>query len=208
MAVRRPARSPTRRSQPTYRGINATPRDLLIFSCNPQACELRGLDEEVQAVQRAFARSADVRHMRNLDPKELQQELLSRPPKAFMFIGHANAEVDGEHTLAFCSGRRRELVAVQPETLARLLGEFSPARGGPLRLVFLNGCQSEDLGRAVLAAGVPHVVCWSTLVETKVKPIRRTETHAVWPLLTLEPQRAAANDVSLHPLAGQAPIPN
>ena len=47
---RRPARSPGRREQ--YRGINATPRDLLIFSCNPQACELPGLDE---ALSTAFA---------------------------------------------------------------------------------------------------------------------------------------------------------
>lgn len=167
---RRPSRSPPRRESDggaIYRGIHDKPRDLLIFSCNPKTCALPGLDEEVHAVQRAFKRSADVRHVRNLDPKELQKELLSRPPRCFMFVGHANAEVDGAKTLAFCTGKDRELCAVTPETLAKLLGEFSPARGGPLRLVFLNGCQSEALGRAVLDAGVPHVVCWSTIVETK-----------------------------------------
>ena len=39
-----------------------------------------------------------------------------------------------------------------------------PTIAGSLELVFLNGCRSERLGRALLDAGVPTVVCWSTLV--------------------------------------------
>ena len=85
-----------------------------------------------------------------------------------MFIGHANIELEGQRTLAF-TDRRRELVAVRPATLANMLGQFSPARGGPLELVFLNGCESEALGKAVRRAGIPNVVCWRTLVENGVK---------------------------------------
>ena len=115
-------------------------------------------------MQRAYPRDADVRQVRNLDPNELRQELRTRPPRAFMFIGHANVQLEGQRTLAF-TDRRRELVAVRPETLASMLGQFSPARGGPLELVFLNGCESEALGQAVRRAGIPYVVCWRTLVE-------------------------------------------
>ena len=115
-------------------------------------------------MQRAYPRDADVRQVRNLDPNELRQELCTRPPRAFMFIGHANIELEGQRTLAF-TDRRRELVAVRPATLASMLGQFSPARGGPLELVFLNGCESEALGKAVRKAGIPNVVCWRTLVE-------------------------------------------
>lgn len=172
---RRPVRSPCRRESssgssgagsPGGRSSprNDEPRDLLIFSCNPKACALPGLDDEAHAVQRAYPRDADVRQVRNLDPNELRQELRTRPPRAFMFIGHANIELEGQRTLAF-TDRRRELVAVRPETLASMLGQFSPARGGPLELVFLNGCESEALGQAVRRAGIPHVVCWRTLVE-------------------------------------------
>ena len=85
-------------------------------------------------MQHAYPRDADVRHVRNLDPNELRQELRTRPPRAFMFIGHANVQLEGQRTLAF-TDRRRELVAVRPETLASMLGQFSPARGGPLELV-------------------------------------------------------------------------
>ena len=171
---RRPVRSPCRRESSGSSGAsspggrssprNDEPRDLLIFSCNPKACALPGLDDEAHAVQRAYPRDADVRQVRNLDPNSLRQELRTRPPRAFMFIGHANIELEGQRTLAFTDGRR-ELVAVKPETLASMLGQFSPARGGPLELVFLNGCESEALGQAVRRAGIPHVVCWRTLVE-------------------------------------------
>jgi len=172
---RRPVRSPCRRESssgssgagsPGGRSSprNDEPRDLLIFSCNPKACALPGLDDEAHAVQRAYPRDADVRQVRNLDPNELRQELCTRPPRAFMFIGHANIELEGQRTLAF-TDRRRELVAVRPATLASMLGQFSPARGGPLELVFLNGCESEALGKAVRKAGIPNVVCWRTLVE-------------------------------------------
>jgi len=57
------------------------------------------------------------------------------------------------------------MVAVPPNKLADLLGAVSTARGGPLELVFLNGCSTEDLGLALRAAGIPEVLCWSTPVE-------------------------------------------
>jgi CHAT domain-containing protein len=137
----------------------------LVFFCDPKAASLSALDDEAQAVQDAFPRTADVRLVRNLDAQSLQQELLARPPRFFLFLGHTNVSLDGNTpTLAF-TDRRRNLVAVKPASLSALLGSFSPAHGGPLSLVFLNGCESESLGRAVFAAGVPTVICWKTCVE-------------------------------------------
>lgn len=57
------------------------------------------------------------------------------------------------------------LAAVDPAALASLLGGCAPLRGGSLELVVLQGCCTLPLGRAVLAAGVPFVVCWSTPTE-------------------------------------------
>ena len=35
---------------------------------------------------------------------------------------------------------------------------------GSLQLAFLNGCETLELGKAALKAGVKHVICWSTPV--------------------------------------------
>ena len=171
-ARRSPA--PRRSSLPapteSYRGIQAKPRDLLIFACNPKGAPLAGLDDEAHDVQACFPKDADVRQKRNLDPEELRGEMLSRRPRAFLFIGHANANLNGQHTLAFTDGRR-QLVVVDPDVLARILGGHAPKQGGPLELVVLNGCKSLELARAVHAAGVPHVVAWRTLVHNEAARI-------------------------------------
>ena len=60
---------------------------------------------------------------------------------------------------------------MRPNEIAEMLGAHSPRSGGRLELVFLNGCCSEELGRAVHAAGVPVVVCWSTLAENSAARI-------------------------------------
>ena len=95
---------------------------------------------------------------------DLQQRLLSKPTRRFLFIGHGDAALDGERTLGFTS-KTGSLKTVSPETLASLLGAHSTKSGGRLDFVFLNGCETLELGRAVGHAGVPTVVC----LETKVK---------------------------------------
>jgi hypothetical protein len=51
--------------------------------------------------------------------------------------------------------------------LAEILGAYAPTpeKGGALELVFINGCSSYEFGRAVHAAGIPHVICWRTKVH-------------------------------------------
>ena len=52
---------------------------------------------------------------------------------------------------------------VRPETLVDMFLSLRERRGDVLELVFLNGCESEDLGHALHEqAKVPWVVCWRT----------------------------------------------
>ena len=67
------------------------------------------------------------------------------------FAGHADAELFGSYTLAWVKNGCMELV--DAESLVLLMGGA--------RLVVLNGCKSEALGRALMSAGVEDVVCWS-----------------------------------------------
>ena len=60
---------------------------------------------------------------------------------------------------------------MEPKLIADVLGVHVPSRGGCLELVFLNGCLSEALGRALVAAGIPTVVCWSTRVHDQASRI-------------------------------------
>ncbi len=98
------------------------------------------------------------------DAERLRASLKEARVRRFLFSGHADAKVPsggGERSLGFTKPGG-ELETVPPQTLAELLGEHAVGHGGALELVFLNGCNSDSLGRAVHAAGVPHVVCWQT----------------------------------------------
>ena len=99
------------------------------------------------------------------DAERLRASLKEARVRRFLFSGHADAKVPsggGERSLGFTKpGGVLETIS-SPDTLASLLGAHAPRHGGALELVFLNGCNSDSLGRAVHAAGVPHVVCWQT----------------------------------------------
>jgi len=58
-----------------------------------------------------------------------------------------------------------DLVMVPPEDVIDLLASHAVTHGGKLEMVFLNGCYSEPLARALHAAGMPYVLCWKTKVE-------------------------------------------
>eukprot|EP00966_Prymnesium_polylepis_P001534 35212-Prymnesium_polylepis.1 len=104
--------------------------------------------------------------MRNRSVAELQASLSARPPRAFLFMGHADVQIcgAGDKTLLVVDERGKAKPVV-PHVFARMLGRHSPAQGGPLELVFLNGCKSIGLGGKLREHGVPHVVCWETICE-------------------------------------------
>ena len=167
-------------------------RELLIFACSPADPEytLPSVPEEAQKVK-GTVETLSTRARRKIceacsgTADDLRRELNAVPTRRFLFSGHANArsptraDVSG-HSGASCSseGRIRTLVftdtdggvdIVEPELLIAILGLSSAGdsrrRLDQLELVFLNGCESENLGTAVCQAGVRSVVCWLTKVR-------------------------------------------
>lgn len=165
---------------PEVRRSQSEPRELLIFSCSPKDANLPGLDDEAAEVTAAIGSfAADVRHQRGGDDTDLNAALCAKPCRSFLFCGHAHANLptsDGVRcpTLVF-TNRSGGMVTVEPATLASMLGQHTAAGpaefGRALELVFLNGCCSEPLGRALLGAGVPTVICWRTKVASNAARI-------------------------------------
>lgn len=130
---------------------------LLIYACSPSHAPLANVvveADDVMAQCDAVASSGSA--------ERLRQTLVNMRPRRFLFAGHADAKLNGERTLAFTDDKGRLSVA-EPDALASMLRSVRQHRRDVLELVFLNGCSSEALGRAVREqAGVPWVVCWRT----------------------------------------------
>ena len=95
-------------------------------------------------------------------PAALSHFLLQQRPRRFHFIGHGDAQLGPEKVLGF-TGSTGGLQVVDHAAIADM---FMPVAGpNALRLVSLNGCNTEELGNALHQAGVPVVVCWRTRLE-------------------------------------------
>ena len=138
------------------------PKPLLICHCSPSVAPLPNVRPEAVDVKKAYGDSST--EVFSGTSELLREKLLDRRPARFLFAGHADRQLDaGRRTLAFedDTGRLPELV--RPETLVDMFLSLRERRGDVLELVFLNGCESEDLGRALREqAKVPWVVCWRT----------------------------------------------
>ena len=136
-------------------------KPLLIYHCSPSVAPLPNVQPEAVEVKRAYCDDAEVFSGTS---ELLRKKLLDERPARFLFAGHADRQLDpGKRTLAFedDTGRLPELV--RPDTLVDMFLSLRERRGEMLELVFLNGCESEDLGRALREqAKVPWIVCWRT----------------------------------------------
>lgn len=154
-------------------------RTTLIMVCSPRAAPLPHLADE--AVDVANVMPSHIR--RGGSASDLRSELLRQPYTHFLFAGHGDADLGPAaarpstagastsgtgKTLGFTSPSG-ELETVTPETLADVLGAHGSLRGsgGSLCTVVLNGCETENIGRRVCAAGVPYVLCWRTKAENR-----------------------------------------
>ncbi|KAL1498462.1 hypothetical protein AB1Y20_013787 [Prymnesium parvum] len=143
--------------------------ELLIFVCSPSRSPLPGLQDEALRVSRAIQASIFI----GGTAADLRRRLLCTPTRRFLFSGHADTGLGGARTLGFTSDHG-ELAAVHPPDLVDMLAAHAPCNGGELELVFLNGCHSDALGRAVHEAGIPFVVCWTTLAENSAAQLFAT----------------------------------
>ena len=132
--------------------------DLLIVTCNPfpeghphhpaavtaEAEKLRGLMPD----GRALAVSA-------VSPNQLGDLLRLNPTKRFIFNGHADAPIHkGYPTLCFNSDSGGPAV-VEPAALCNAMQGI--AKGGFLELIFLNGCNSLQLGEELQEDALGHL---------------------------------------------------
>ena len=143
-------------------------RELLIFACSPSVGPLSGLDDEAAQLSTVSSGAAIVR---GGTADDLRTQLAAWPTRAFYFLGHADVNLNsGMPTLGFTASDGA-LAPADNALIAEILGACSKTHGGHLELVVLNGCKSESLGRAIFAAGVPTVICWSTLLENQAGPV-------------------------------------
>jgi len=139
-------------------------RELLVFVCSPNVSTLANALPEAQEVKATCQGVVEIKN--GGTAQELRQQLLAVPTRRFLFTGHADASdpSGAGHTLGFTKpGGGLELV--NRADIASVLGRHGATAlsGVRLELAFLNGCCSEELGRAAITAGVPTVVCWRTL---------------------------------------------
>jgi hypothetical protein len=138
--------------------------DLVIWACNPSLAPLPQIDDEAAAVSQHFPAAIH----RGGDAEALRRKLLETPTRMFLFIGHADASIEGgARTLAFTTASGGNLIVAPNSELASMFGLSSTTSGGSLEFVFLNGCCSEELGREIQRAGVLNVVCWRTRTEDR-----------------------------------------
>ena len=143
-------------------------RPLLVFTCSPSSKSGKGPNmglASADAEAAGISRHIPATYYRGGTAGDLSAALLEQPTRRFVFIGHGDLALSGQRaTLGFTTADGG-LCAVDALALSRLLGECAPSSGGLLELVMLQGCCTLQLGRGVLAAGVPYVICWSTLTE-------------------------------------------
>ena len=152
-----------------YAGIKhhrIKPKPLLIYHCSPSKdIPLPHVRREAEEVKTAYMRPNSIQDAEAScgTSERLRQKLILKRPALFLFAGHADTELDpGKRTLAFVD-ENGGIDVVRPETLVDVFRSLRERRGDVLELVFLNGCQSEELGRALCEqANVPWVVCWRT----------------------------------------------
>ena len=139
----------------------ATPSscELLCLGCSPESKPLVQVGSEInQIAHECQWGPGKVSLAWGCTAASLEAELKSRPTLRIHFAAHMGGK------LGFTQPGG-ELEPLQPDALASLLVPYSPSRGGKLQLVFLNGCNSEALGRRLHVAGIPCVVCWRTVVD-------------------------------------------
>jgi hypothetical protein len=138
-------------------------RQLFCFACSPARAPLPEAGSEVVAVQMAcnWGHTVDIRWGGSL--KDLANDL-RKPTRRFLFAGHADArDPNGGKTLGLTLPGG---VLLEPpaDAVAAELVKSSPSNGGLLELAYLDGCESEPLGRKCHQADIDFVMCWRTRV--------------------------------------------
>lgn len=136
-----------------FRESDAVPLELLIIVCSPHVAPLKHAGDEAVAVRTATSWGTACEHIFGTTLDELRQVLLRRRVARFLLVAHT----DGSQPALTAPGGALDII--DGSLLAQMLG-----RNPDLKTVFINGCDSQALGRQCSDAGIECVVCWSTAV--------------------------------------------
>ena len=139
--------------------------ELLCFACSPTISRIEQAGSEIVAVRDRCQWGHTV-ELHFGGTQRTFQEALCKPTRRFLFSGHADAAADGSTTKTIGFTLPGGGLAGLPPAaaIASALCKVSITDGGLLELVFINGCDSEALGRQIWkqGTGVPTVLCWKT----------------------------------------------
>ena len=76
-------------------------------------------------------------------------------------VGHANDRCG----FFWLKDNKLEYEQVPMDRLVELIKTEAAGNGGTIELAVLGACETENMGRALREAGVPHVVCWRSEVQ-------------------------------------------
>ena len=150
-----PAKSP--RKSPTK---SPPPLDLLMLASNPDGAPGGALGEVTREAHELRHAMPNMSFEPASSPAQLGKLLGTVPARIIVYSGHGDARLSqhGPCTLCFTTPSGAPAL-VEPDTLRDVFRGIAARR--TLQLVVLNGCDTLALGKAVLEAGVPFVLCWS-----------------------------------------------
>ena len=103
--------------------------------------------------------------------KIFSEELLSAPQRnvrILLLSGHAQLHCGFLWLKArLDEASATEYEEIEPDSFAKLFPPVAAlaGRAGTIECVVLNACKTEDMGKKLREAGVPHVVCWRSEVD-------------------------------------------
>ena len=149
----------TRRATRCAKAASASPAPLASVPppAAPGGAARRALTPEVAAEVVHQKLGAQVQL--NVTAAAFAEHIRQHDPEILVFSGHGDVPLGQQNTLAFVHESGSGLEVVTPDSLAEVIGAHQP------RLLFLNGCATEALGKRALREGVEHVVCWRTIVN-------------------------------------------
>jgi hypothetical protein len=187
--------STVRRRQPSFEEALA-PRPYLVVACSypGSPLALRAVEREARAI--AAAQPLATTLLENPSCSELRRVLAESDARVLHLTCHGDAPLRGERVpllmndvLADEQAKRAfGVMALGIEWWTALLQPIVPR----LRVAYLGGCQTIDLGHALHQhAGIASVVCWTSRVADRAAQVFGTAFAAA----LCSPQPHAANDV-------------
>jgi CHAT domain-containing protein len=92
------------------------------------------------------------------------QSARGRNVRLLHLAGHNNTKCEFSWLKASAGSTEYEAIPID-KLIGILTTEAAGANGGTIECVVLNACETEEMGKKLRSAGVPHIVCWRSKVR-------------------------------------------